>query len=165
VKYPDSVLLGERSRPTDRAQSDLLAGTLHLQGVAGLQAQIARSGSGIATRPALSMIRRVFILARKRGLTGSSMPSYRTLRAVKKRRPFSARTNCPICGHRSGLPWKLEQLTQSQAPPGVRDAPSEASWARFRQRGTTCDTMWSCRTRRNSSPKCVAIRVIGGLRI
>jgi len=40
VKYPDAVLLPEWPCPTDRTQSDLLAHTLHVQSVPGLQMQL-----------------------------------------------------------------------------------------------------------------------------
>jgi hypothetical protein len=40
------VLLRQRTRPTDRAQGDPLAGTLHFQGIAGFQVQFFPQGLG-----------------------------------------------------------------------------------------------------------------------
>lgn len=39
VKHPDAVVLCKRTHPADRAKSDLAAGALHFEGVAGFEMQ------------------------------------------------------------------------------------------------------------------------------
>src|ERR1700683_4288164 len=73
-KHPHAMFPCEGPGPTHGTQSYLFADCLHIQSVARFQVQLLAGDFGITTRPALSMVRRTFIMAWYDGWTQQSMP-------------------------------------------------------------------------------------------